>query len=182
MKILKQIQAVLLSVTVTMMVIPAYAASREGPAEFQGQGSVRGAPHPTSATLSPNELQQLVAPIALYPDGLVAQVLAASTYPTQIVEADRWMQTNKNLQGQDLAQAVDQQIWDPSIKALAEFPQVLDNMNKNLSWTSALGDAYVNHPKDVMSAIQVLRKEAQNAGNLKSTPQQTVSTEGKKSS
>ena len=176
--ILKPIQAVLLSFTVTMMVIPAYAASGEGPAQFQGQGSLQSAPEPTSGTPSPKELQQLVAPIALYPDGLVAQVLAGSTYPTQLVEADRWMQTNKNLQGQELAQAVDQQIWDPSIKALTEFPQVLDNMNKNLSWTSALGDAYVNDPKGLMSAIQVLRKDAQNAGNLESTPQQTVSTQG----
>ena len=114
----------------------------------------------SSSTPSPKELQQLVAPIALYPDGLVAQVLAASTYPTQIVEAERWMQEHKNLQGQDLAKAVNEQIWDPSIKALTEFPQVLDNMNKNLSWTSALGDAYVNDPKGVMSAIQLLRKDA----------------------
>src|SRR5262245_12591437 len=172
MAILKQIQAVVLSFTVTMMVIPGYAASRESPANPQQETA------PTSGTPSARELQQLVAPIALYPDGLVAQVLAGSTYPTQIVEAERWMQENKNLQGQELAKAVDQQIWDPSIKALTEFPQVLDNMNKNLSWTSALGDAYVNDPKGVMSAIQVLRKEAQHSGNLKSTQQQTVSTEG----
>jgi len=172
MAILKQIQAVILSFTMTMMVVPGYAASREGPANPQQETA------PTSSAPSAQELQQLVAPIALYPDGLVAQVLAGSTYPTQLVEAERWMQEHKNLQGQELAKAVDQQIWDPSIKALTEFPQVLDNMNKNLSWTSALGDAYVNDPKGVMSAIQVLRKEAQHAGNLKSTPQQTVSTEG----
>ena len=172
MAILKQIQAVVLSFTMTMMVIPGYAASRESPANPQ-QETV-----PTSGTPSAKELQQLVAPIALYPDKLVAQVLAGSTYPTQIVEAERWMQEHKNLQGKELAQAINEQIWDPSIKALTEFPQVLDNMSKNLSWTSALGDAYVNDPKGVMSAIQVLRKDAQHAGNLKSTPQQTVSTEG----
>jgi len=175
MVIFKQIQAVLLSFTVTMMVIPAYAAPWEGPAQI---GSEQRALEPTSGTPSANELQQLVAPIALYPDGLVAQVLAGSTYPTQIVVADRWMQEHKNLQGQELAKAVDQQIWDPSIKGLTEFPDVLDNMNKNLSWTSALGDAYVNDPKGVMSAIQVLRNDAQQAGNLNSTPQQNVSTEG----
>lgn len=173
MAILKQIQAFVLSFTMTMMVIPGYAASREGPTNNPQQETV-----PTSGTPSAQELQQLVAPVALYPDSLVAQVLAGSTYPTQIVEADRWMQEHKNLQGQELAQSVDQQIWDPSIKALTQFPQVLDNMNKNLSWTSALGDAYVNDPKGVMSAIQVLRKDAQNAGNLNSTPQQTVSTQG----
>ena len=172
MAILKQIQAVVLSFTMTMMVIPGYAASREGPANPQQETA------PTSAAPSARELQELVAPIALYPDSLVAQVLAASTYPTQIVEAGRWMQTNKHLQGQELAQSVDQQIWDPSIKALTQFPQVLDNMNKNLSWTSALGDAYVNDSKGVMSAIQALRKDAQNAGHLDSTAQQTVSTQG----
>ena len=173
MAIFKKIQAVFLSFTITMMAIPAYAASWE-PAQAN-QGSVE---KPTSATPSPKELQQLVAPIALYPDGLVAQVLAASTYPTQIVEAERWMQEHKNLQKQELAKAVNEQIWDPSIKALTEFPEVLDNMNKNLSWTSALGEAYVHDSKGVMSAIQVLRKDAQHAGNLKSTEQQHVSTEG----
>jgi hypothetical protein len=172
MAILKQIQAVVLSFTMMLMVIPGYAASPGGPANPQQETA------PTSGTPSAQELQQLVAPIALYPDGLVAQVLAGSTYPTQIVEAGRWMEAHKNLQGQELAKSVDQQIWDPSIKALTEFPQVLDNMNKNLSWTSALGDAYVNDPKGVMSAIQVLREDAQNAGHLNSTPQQTVSTQG----
>src|SRR5262249_9076954 len=131
-----------------------------------------------SSTPSAKELQQLVAPIALYPDNLVAQVLAGSTYPTQIVEAGRWMQQHQNLKGSELASAVNQQIWDPSIKALTEFREVLDNMNKNLSWTSALGDAYVNDPKGVMSAIQGLRHDAQHSGHLESTPQQTVSTQG----
>ena len=128
MAIFKQIQAVVLSFTIPMMVIPGYAASREGPAQFQGQRSVQTVPEPTSGTPSPKELQQLVAPIALYPDGLVAQVLAGSTYPTQVVEAERWIKQNQNLQGDQLARAVDQQPWDPSIKALTEFPQVLDNM------------------------------------------------------
>ena len=164
MAILKQIQAVILSFTITMMVVPAYAMQTQTAA--------------SSSAPSPKDLQQLVAPIALYPDNLVAQILAGSTYPTQIVEAGRFMQEHKNLKGQELAQTVDQQIWDPSIKALTEFPQVLDNMNKNLSWTSALGDAYTNDPKGVMSAIQGLREDAQHAGNLKSTSEQTVSTEG----
>jgi hypothetical protein len=95
---------------------------------------------------SPQELQQLVAPIALYPDALVAQILAASTYPTQIVEADRWMQNHSNLKGEELAKEVDQQDWDPSVKAMAQFPLVLENMDKNLSLTSALGEAYINRP------------------------------------
>ena len=86
-------------------------------------------------------LQDLVAPIALYPDALVAQILAASAYPTQIVEANRFVTQNPNLKGADLAAAVDKQDWDPSVKALAAFPSVLADMDKNLSWTSTLGDA-----------------------------------------
>src|SRR5437588_12748942 len=94
---------------------------------------------------SSQELQQLVAPIALYPDALVAQVLAASTYPAEIVEADRWMQSHSNLKGEELAKELDKQDWDPSVKAMAQFPSVLDNMEKNLSWTSSLAEAYVKH-------------------------------------
>ena len=122
--------------------------------------------------------QQLVAPIALYPDSLVAQILAAATNPTEIVQAWRWMQQHPGLQGQQLADAVDSQPWDPSVKALVQFPSVLDNMNTNLSWTSALGDAYSNAPQDVLDAVQVLRQQAQAAGRLQSNGQQTVSTQG----
>jgi hypothetical protein len=124
------------------------------------------------------QLQQLVAPIALYPDALVAQILAGATYPDQVVEADRWIQQNPNLKGEQLGQQIDQQPWDPSIKALTEFPSVLGNMDKNLSWTSSLGDAYVNQPQDVMNAVQVMRQRAEDAGNLKSTSQENVSQQG----
>jgi hypothetical protein len=126
---------------------------------------------------SPEQLQQLIAPIALYPDELVAQVLAAATYPSQVVEADRWLQAQQNLNGEELAQAVDQQSWDPSVKALTQFPSVLANMDKNLSWTSSLGDAYVNQSEQVMDAVQEMRRRAQQAGYLESSPQQTVKTE-----
>ncbi len=135
-------------------------------------------PAPPYTQETPEQLQQLVAPIALYPDSLVAQILAASTFPEQVVEADRWVQNNQGLQGQALAQAVDQQPWDPSVKALTAFPSVLGNMDKNLSWTSTLGDAYYNQQADVMDAIQVMRQRAQAAGNLRTTPQQVVKTEG----
>jgi hypothetical protein len=127
---------------------------------------------------TPEQLQQLVAPIALYPDSLVAQVLAASTFPEQVVEADRWAQANPDLKGDALGQAVDQQNWDPSVKALAAFPSVLGNMDKNLSWTSSLGDAYYNQQADVMDAVQVMRQRAQAAGGLKTTSQQNVTTQG----
>jgi hypothetical protein len=128
---------------------------------------------------SPEELQQLVAPIALYPDALVSQILAGATYPTEIVEADRWVQDHSNLKGKDLANAVDQQPWDPSIKALTQFPSVLANMDKNLSWTSALGEAYVNQSEAVMDSVQVMRARAQAAGNLKSSEHVTVETQEK---
>ena len=124
------------------------------------------------------ELQKLVAPIALYPDALVAQILAASTYPTQVVEAERWLQKHSNLQGEELAREVDQQSWDPSVKALTQFPSVLANLDKNLSWMSALGDAYYNQQQDVLDAVQVMRRRAEDAGNLRTTSQQKVITQG----
>src|SRR6267142_5343462 len=130
------------------------------------------------AQMTAEQLQQLVAPIALYPDELVAQILAASTYPTEIVEAERWLQQNSSLKGAQLASAVDKQSWDPSVKALTQFPSVLANMDKNLSWTSALGDAYFNNQQDVLNAVQVMRTRAQDAGTLKTTPQQNVTTQG----
>ena len=127
---------------------------------------------------TPEQLQELVAPIALYPDSLVAQILAASTFPEQVVDADRWVQSHPDLKGDALGQAVDQLPWDPSVKALVAFPSVLGNMDKNLSWTSSLGDAYYNQEQGVMDAIQVMRRRAQEAGHLNSTPQQSVTTEG----
>jgi uncharacterized membrane protein YgcG len=136
------------------------------------------APPVQAALQTPEQLQQLVAPIALYPDALTAQILAASTYPTQIVVADRWMQDHSSLKGDSLAQEVNKQSWDPSIKALTQFPTVLAYLDKNLTWTSALGDAYVNQQQDVMDAIQVMRQKAIKAGNLKTTQQETVTNQG----
>ena len=134
------------------------------------------APPPPPA-LSAEQVAELVAPIALYPDALVAQVLAASTYPTEIVEADRWIQEHASIKGDALAQSIDKQSWDPSVKALTQFPAVLATMDKNLSWTSALGEAYVREPQGIMNAVQALRSRAQQAGNLKSAAQQTVTTD-----
>jgi hypothetical protein len=131
-------------------------------------------PGPPPGAATSQELQELVSPIALYPDVLVAQILAGSTYPTQVVEADRWLKQNPNLTGDQLANQVNQQDWDPSIKSLTQFPTVLQTMNDNLAWTSDLGEAYYNQPADVMNAIQVLRNMAVNAGTLKSTAQQQV--------
>src|SRR5208283_4552020 len=126
------------------------------------------------APMTAQELQSLVAPIALYPDALVAQILSASTFPDQIAVANYWLEQNKSLTGTALGQAVNKQSWDPSVKALTEFPSVLDNMAKNLSWTSQLGEAYHNQASDVMAAVQTLRAQAKAAGNLKSGSQITV--------
>ncbi len=163
----------------------AWGASAARPATWpQNVSAYQDAPAPAEAAQAsqytqqtPENLQQLVAPIALYPDSLVAQILAASAFPEQIVEADRWVQAHPDVKGDALAQAVDQQPWDPSVKALTAFPSVLGNMDKNLSWTSSLGDAYYNQQQDVMDAVQEMRQRAQEAGNLKTTPQQTVATQ-----
>jgi len=126
------------------------------------------------APLSANELQSLVAPIALYPDSLVAQILNAATFPDQIAVANYWLSQNKDLTGSALMQAVNTQSWDPSVKALTEFPSVLNNLAQNLSWTSQLGEAYHNQQSQVMAAVQTLRAQARAAGNLKSGSQITV--------
>src|ERR1700682_3694647 len=170
MKLWKQVLAVLLCVFLVQFTA---RAESYGPQSQSGEQSSASPVKP-----SPEELQQLVAPIALYPDALFAQILAAATYPTQIVEADRWMQRHSNLKGQELAKEVDKQDWDPSVKALAQFPSVLENMDKNLSWTSSLGDAYMNQPQDVTDAVQTLRQEARNAGHLNSSEQEKVTTQG----
>jgi Protein of unknown function (DUF3300) len=116
----------------------------------------------------------LVAPIALYPDALVAQILGASTFPTQVVEAEDFLKSHPGLSAADLGAQVDQQPWDPSVKALVPYPSVLANLSSNLGWTSELGDAYYNQQQDVMAAVQEMRQKAQKAGNLKPTPQENV--------
>jgi len=169
----------LLSLALLFATLPMSLPAQDAPAPAQeAQAPDTQAQAPPYAQQSPEQLQQLVAPIALYPDSLVAQILAASTFPEEVVEADRWVQANPDLKGDALGKAVDQQPWDPSVKALAAFPAVLGNMDKNLSWTSSLGDAYYNQQPDVMDAVQVMRRKAQDAGNLKTTPQEVVKAEG----
>jgi hypothetical protein len=144
------------------------------PSQIRGQQSAPAGYSGQGAPLSGNELQQLVAPIALYPDALVAQVLGAAAFPDQIVAAASWLDQNQNLSGSTLMTAVNSQPWEPSVKALTQFPSVLKNLANNLSWTSALGEAYSNQPADVMSAVQGLRAQAYAAGNLKSGSEITV--------
>jgi hypothetical protein len=175
-KFLKQSLSLLLSSCLILITVPEWLTAQANQSASQAPAqatTVQAAPQ------TPEQLQQLVAPVALYPDALVAQILAAATYPDQIVEADRWLQQHANLKGEELGKEVDKQPWDPSVKALVEFPSVLANMDKNLSWTSSLGDAYVNQQQDVMSAVQTMRDRAERAGNLKSTSQEKVSKQGK---
>jgi hypothetical protein len=146
------------------------AASGYGYQDTEGDPGGAGDSAPRTAS----ELEALVAPIALYPDALVAQILAAATFPDQVAIADYWLHEHQNPSGNSLMHEVDKQSWNSSVKALTEFPSVLDNLAKNLTWTSSLGEAYHNQPSEVMSAIQTLRAKAKAAGNLKSTPQITV--------
>jgi hypothetical protein len=131
-----------------------------------------------AAPLTPEQLDQLTAPIALYPDPLVGQILMAATYPLEVVEADRWLQQRGNaaLKGDQLAAALAQQPWDPSVKSLVAFPQILKMMDGNLTWTEQLGDAFLAAQSAVMDSVQRLRQQAEAAGKLKSTSQMVVST------
>jgi hypothetical protein len=125
-----------------------------------------------------DELDQLLAPIALYPDQLLSQILIASTYPLEVVQAERFLQQNPGLVGDALDQALSGQSWDPSVKSLAAFPQVLQMMSDKLEWTQRLGDAFLADEQGVMNTVQALRQRAAAAGNLQSTPQQAVSDQG----
>jgi hypothetical protein len=162
-----------------MIMIPmgqssAFAQSAPGtpPSPDNGQQAPQGQP------LSADQLDQLVAPIALYPDALVAQVLAAATYPTQVVEADRWRQSQGNAPAEQVAAGAETHSWDASVKALTAFPTVLSQMDRNLQWTTDLGNAYYNQPQDVMDSVQAMRQKAQAAGQLRSTQQQVVTNDG----
>ena len=139
------------------------------------------APPPAGATdkplFKPEELEQIVAPIALYPDSLLAQVLMASTYPLAVVEAARWSKAHPDVKGDAVAKAVEKEDWDPSVKSLVAFPEVLTMMDEKVDWTQKLGDAFLAQQKEVMDAVQRLRARAKDQGNLKSSKEQTVKTE-----
>ena len=132
---------------------------------------------PGAKTFSQQDLDTLMAPIALYPDSLLAQILMASTYPLEIVEAARWAKANPTVKDKALQDAMEAQKWDPSVKALTAVPKVLEQMNEKLDWTQKLGDAFLAQQADVMTTVQALRTKAAAAGNLKSSPEATVKTE-----
>jgi hypothetical protein len=155
-KILIRIFIGLLLLTVT----PSWVFAQDQPGKFRQE-----------------ELDQMLAPIALYPDSLLAQILMASTYPLEVVQADRWVKANKNLRGDPLNDALDKKDWDPSVKALVAFPQVLSMMGERLEWTQRLGDAFLDQQDEVMDTIQRLRAKAQAAGNLRDSEEQRVTME-----
>jgi hypothetical protein len=126
--------------------------------------------------LSPDQLDGLVAPIALYPDPLLSQILVASTYPLELVQASQWLQRNGNLPGAARKQAAEQQNWDPSVQAMVLFPDLLTKLNRDITWTTDLGNAFLSQQAEVMNAVQRMRFKAQQAGKLSSGSQQTVTT------
>jgi hypothetical protein len=146
------------------------------PSGLMAQGD-KGETTQEGPAFRPEEIDQMVAPIALYPDSLLAQTLAASTYPLEIVQAGRFVQQNKDLKGEKLMQAAKDKDWDPSVKAMLEFPDVLLMMNEKLEWTEKLGNAFLSQQRDVMASVQRLRKKAQETGNLKTTKEQVVKVE-----
>jgi len=129
---------------------------------------------PPDQALTPDQLDDLVAPIALYPDELLSQIMVAATYPLEVVEAFQWQQKNPGINGTARTQAAQQQNWDPSVQALVIFPDVLKRLNDDVTWTTNLGNAFLAQQQDVMDAVQRLRQRAQQAGHLQSTPQENV--------
>jgi hypothetical protein len=161
--------------TIVGLLAPAFAQNAPPPPPYDQQGSQQ--PQQNAPLLTPEQLDTIVAPVALYPDPILGQVLAASTYPLEIVEAQQWLQQNRNLQGQDLLNAARQQNWDPSVQALVAFPDILTLLNRDVRWTGDLGNAYLAQQQDVMNAVQRMRFRARQNGRLESTPQQTVTTQ-----
>jgi uncharacterized membrane protein YgcG len=161
MKVRKKYSGTIFSLLVMLLLIPSAVLAQEQEVK----------------PISQKELDQMLAPIALYPDPLLAQVLMASTYPLEIVQADRFAKKNKDLKGQKLLEAAKNQNWDPTVKSLLEFPDILSMMSDQLDWTTRLGDAFLSQQKDVMESVQRLRKRAHEASNLKTSKEQKVIVE-----
>jgi hypothetical protein len=164
-------------IAVTLIFLMAPGAVLLAPAAFAQEPPQAQSAAPAAPALAPEQLDGLLAPIALYPDPLLSQVLVASTYPLEIVEASQFLQQNANLQGQALLDAAKQQNWDPSIQALVAFPDVIHRLSQDIRWTTDLGNAFLAQQADVMGAVQRLRQQARDAGKLNSTPQEVVTTQ-----
>jgi hypothetical protein len=162
---------------VCILLLPAGAhltAQEQPPPAEQAPSAQAG---PPAQALSPDQLADLVAPIALYPDSLLSQVLVAATYPLEVVEAGQWVQQNRNLRGAQRVEVARQQNWDASIQALVVFPDVITRLNSDIRWTTDLGNAFLAQQADVMNAVQRLRAQASQAGRLKSNSQLSVTTQ-----
>jgi hypothetical protein len=159
-----------------LVALASAAFALTGVASFQAAWAQTPTQQPAAAPIPPDQLDSLVAPIALYPDPLLAQVLAASTYPVEIIQLQQWLAKNPGLKDQALEDAVSKQPWDPSVKGLAGVPDVIKRLADDIQWTTDLGNAFLAQQKDVMDAVQRMRSKAQAKGNLSSNQQQTVQT------
>jgi len=158
--------------------VPAQGQAAPEPAAQAAPTAPAAQAAPAGSTFTPEQLEQIVAPIALHPDTIIAQILMASTYPLEIVEAARWVQKNSSLKGKALEDALKNQDWDPTVKVICGLPTVLKQMNDNLDWTQDLGDAFLGQKKELMDTVQKMRQKALEAGTLKSTEEQKVTEEG----
>jgi len=163
-----------LGLTATLGTALGQEAGPPPPPEYEQEGAPQSNYQSSYLPQGPDQLDQLVAPIALYPDSLVAQVLAGATYPAQLESAEQFVQQGGNYPPEQLAEQANTEPWDPSVKALVAFPQVLADLNQNLQWTVQLGNAYYNQPQDVLNAVQVMRQRAYAAGSLRTTQQLNV--------
>ena len=153
-----------------VLLLPTFGWAQAGPQTppaGQFPAADQAPPSDQAPSLSPDQLANLVAPVALYPDQLLGQVLAAATYPLEIMEAQQWLQHNSNLHGQQLVEAAKQQNWDPSVQAMVAFPDVMALLARDVRWTTDLGNAFLAQQADVMNAIQNLRARAQQNGRLR---------------
>ena len=162
---------------IALSLLPIVALAQTTPAPATKPEPVQAASKPSTAAFSKEQIEQLLAPIALYPDSLLSQVLMAATYPVDVAEAAKWSKANKDMKGDAAVQAVQNQPWDPAVQSLAAFPQVLQAMGDKPDWVQNLGDAFLASSKDVLDAVQRLRARAQQAGNLKTNEQQKVIVE-----
>src|SRR6516162_6970377 len=168
----RKIVHLLIAILVIGLLSPVYSVVLAQQAESQGMATTEE----EAKTLPPEELDSLVAPIALYSDSLLAQTLAASTYPLEIMQLEQWITNNTNLKDKALADAVSKQPWDPSVQGLVAYPDVVERMAGNIQWTTDLGNAFLAQQSDVMAAIQRMRGKAEGTGNLKTSEQQVVET------
>ncbi len=163
-------------ICLTLLALGQHLSFAQQPQQAQSQVMTTGTPAPAEPKIPADQLDSLVAPIALFSDPLLAQTLAASTYPLEVIQMQQWVDRNKELKDKALADAVAKQPWDPSVQSLAAVPEVLTRLSSNIQWTTDLGNAYLDQPKDVMDAVQRMRVKAQGTGNLKTSSQQVVQT------